>query len=154
MNEKKIYKTLALSLVPLPNTFIADLTMDIGKYFDNNAVRIVKIWAHCLYTDVTAGSPQEAADCFLTIAGVTTMQGVTVTPSSGLGTNDAFFVVPGGNETSEFDVLGDAVLETPTFTIQAQGLKKPGGGFPAAFNFIFQIVVQLEFNFQDLNEQL
>jgi len=152
MQDKKIYKTLAITFVPDPDLDGGQVIIDIGKYYDNNATRVVKAWAYSIYRDITAGSAPQEGDCYFFLEDTTVMQGATITPSTGTASNSDAPMIP-GDRNGEFNFLGDAVLEQPVFTISITGAKRSAGANPPSFQWTFYIVIQLEFNFGNLNEQ-
>ena len=149
---KGTYKTLELIYFPLGQAAGGIVTIDIGKYFDNNSVRIVKVWGHAEYTDITAGASEIAADMKIQIRDTTVMRipNANITAVPGFATNTGFPVVPTGAESGEYAFLGDLILESPSFRLDISGYKKSPGVYPMLFNFIFDIVVVFEFNFDDL----
>jgi len=149
--QDKIYKTLAITFVPDPDLDGGQVTIDIGKYYDNNAVRVTKAWLYSIFRDITAGSAPEEGDSYMFLEGTTTIQGVTITPATGTASNSNAPMIPGRN--GEVNFLGDAILEQPTFTITVTGAKRSPGINPVSFQWIFYIVIQLEFNYGNLNEQ-
>jgi len=153
--NNNIYKTLGILFQPSDQLQDGTVEIDIGKYYDNNAVRVIRAWVLVTYQDVTAGAPVEIADGFAQIQNTTIMQlppaQITVAGGLGIALSMNTTVIP---ENNEHNFLGDNVLESPNFEILMRGYKRSPGGYPPLFRFAFRCNVQLEFNFDDLNEQL
>jgi len=155
--DKRIYKTLAVTHTPAPQNQGGTVQIDIGKYYDNNAVRIVKSWLTTQYRDITAGADFVEADGYIFFNNTTVMQlptgGITVLLGGGTAVSSGSPTI-GGDRNGEFNFLGDAILESPLFEIEVVGRPRTPGGLPPAYQYLFYIVIQLEFNFNNLNEQI
>jgi len=150
----KQFKTLAISFTPDPQAQGGVITIDIGKYYDNSNVRVVKAWAYSLYTDNTAGASAQEGDSYMFLIDTTIMEvpDADIVPNNGVAVNSGNPMIP-GDRNGEFNFLGDAVLQSPVFQVQITGVKRAPGAYPALFQFVFYIVVQLEFDFANLDEE-
>jgi len=146
--DRRIFKTLAITFQPAAQDEGGQVTIDIGKYYDDNSVRVVKAWAYSLYRDITAGAVAQEGDCYFFLEGTTVMQlpAGAIVPASGSAVSSGSPMIP-GDRNGEFNFLGDAVLENPVFKISITGVKRSQGSLPPEFKWIFYIVLQLEFNF-------
>jgi len=153
MTKFPVFRTLTFQVVPAGQAETAGITINIRKYYDNNAVRIHGCWHWANYTDVTALSSSVAADTLVTFGGVRNMQipAADLTTTSGAVTLLNAAIIP-GLTAGEFNIYGDAILESPIFTMTVDFFKRASGGYPAAFQFIGFVTVQLEFNVDDLSE--
>lgn len=155
--RNNIYKTLSILFQPSDELQSGTVHIDIGKYYDNNAVRVAKSWVYGTFEDVTAGASPIPCDATLFLRNTKIMQLplASVTVEGGLGVSISMDapVVP-GYVGGQFDFLGDVVLETPVLDLFITGYKKSPGGYPAEYRFVFWAAIQLEFNFDNLNEQI
>jgi len=148
-----IAKTLGITFTPAVDLNGGQVTVDIGKYYDNSVTRVIKAWVYGTYRDITAGAVAEACDsfCFLNDLTVMELPAGNLTPSTGTATIGGAPFVSGNNSGSIiFD--GDAILESPVFEFSVTGMKKQPGAYPVSFQFVFYLNVQLEFNFRDLSD--
>jgi len=145
MEVKREFKTLQILWVPGAQVRTGTISIDIRKYFDPAPVRIAKVWLQSHYTDVTAGASEQQADARLRIDDVRAMEMPTmqITPSSGTAITAQRPAVPSGG--GGYDFLEDIFLNTPVFEIEVSGFKRQAGGYPAAYTFTFDIVIQFEF---------
>jgi len=157
MEGRRIYKTLAIRFQSADELQGGTVEIDLGKYYDNNAVRIAKMWAFSTYEDVTAGSAPEEANCSVMPINIQIMQlplsAVTVLSALGVAASREGFLI-GGDRNGEFEILGDAILTSPNLDLLVTGYKRSPGGYPVEFRFMFWIDIQFEFNVDNLNEQI
>jgi len=157
MIDKRIFKTLSILFQPSDELQAGTVHVDIGKYYDNNATRIAKSWIYATYEDITAAAAPEPCDAtlFLTNTQIMQLPLANVTVEGGLGVSVPLDipVVP-GYLAGQFDFLGDAVLETPILDLLITGYKRSSGGYPAEYRFVFWAAIQVENNFNNLNEQI
>jgi len=149
------YKTLAFTFTPDAQAQGGVVTINIGKYYDNFNVRVVKVWAYSLYSDNTAGAAGQEADSYMFLNDTTIMEipDADIVPNNGVAVNSNAPMIP-GDRNGEFNFLGDAVLQSPVFQVQITGVKRASGAYPALFQFVFYIVVQFEFDFDNMNEKI
>ena len=97
---------------------------------------------NCFYTDTTGGNPATRSGFEVTITNVTQIRGVTVTP----GTGAAQLAIGLTIQADQFyDILGDAWLPGDgTLNFACTGYKNVAGAYPAAYQFSFNICIQLE----------
>jgi len=149
-----IHKTLGLSATPAASSQGAVVTVDIGKYYDNSAVRISRAWCYATYEDITAVAAPVQANGFIHFQDTTLMQlpAASITTTSGVAALAIGSLLP--IDSGQYPISGDAILTSPTFDIQITGNKKAVGGYPAAFQFFFLINIQFQFDFRNLSEEI
>jgi len=152
--DKKIYKTLAVTYTPLANNDGGTVTIDIGKYYDNNAVRVAKVWMYAQMRDISAGGDFHEGDGYVFMNNTTVMQlpaaSITATSGTAVSSGSPTF---GATRNGEFNFLGDAILESPSFDLEIVGRDRGVGLKPVDYQWLFYLVIQLEFNYNNLNQQ-
>jgi len=152
---RKLIRTLSVQLTPAAQVRVATITVDIGKYYDANAVRVRTVWGWAIYTDASAGAADIFADVVVNFGLTRTMQlpAAQVTTSSGTVIDLGNVSAPGSEGAGEFNILGDAILESPIFDFQMLFFKKGNGSYPALFQFQGYMTIQLEFNVDKLSQE-
>ena len=153
MPPKQTWKTLSFNATPIAKTAGVLVTVDIGKYYDNYICRLARAWCTATYQDISGLSGIQEAYCEMAISGLTTIRDITVTPTTGTAINNGIPLVP-GPRGGEYNFLGDAILEDRVIGVQLNGYKQSAGAYPPDYNFFFDVILQFEFNFHDVNQDI